>query len=110
MYMYMWGEGVGGLSMLLGWVPFFFFRSICYLLVCLVCYTHVFSCTQDESALYDAALRGDVSAVQLIASHVNVDCTPYEVCVTFYVQLCNVRDMLYECMHISNHKDHVIIM
>ena len=38
--------------------------------------------TQDEKALHDAAARGDVSAVkQLIASNVNVDCTPYEVCV-----------------------------
>lgn len=40
------------------------------------------TCTQDENALFDAALGGDVSAVRLIASHVNVDCTPYEVRVT----------------------------
>ena len=40
------------------------------------------TCTQDENALFDAALGGDVSAVQLIASHVNVDCTPYPVRVT----------------------------
>ena len=36
-------RGKVGLSMLLGWVPFFFFAlSVCYLLVC---YAHVFSCT-----------------------------------------------------------------
>ena len=35
---------------------------------------------QDEKALYDAARRGDVSAVKrLIAGQVNVDCTPYQV-------------------------------
>ena len=53
-------------------------------------YTHLFSCIQDdkactpdEKALFDAAKEGDVHAVkQLIASHVNVDCTPYGVCVT----------------------------
>ena len=42
----------------------------------------IHTCTQDEKALYDAAQRGDVSTVRrLIASHVNVDCIPYEVCV-----------------------------
>ena len=42
--------------------------------------TIVISCTQDEKALYDAAERGDVSTVRrLIASHVNVNCTPYGV-------------------------------
>ena len=39
-----------------------------------------YTCTQDEKALYDAATRGDVYTVRrLIASHVNVDCTPYGV-------------------------------
>ena len=36
------------------------------------------SCLQDEKALYDAADRGDVSAVRrLLASNVNINCTPY---------------------------------
>ena len=44
-------------------------------------YVHV--CIKDEKGLYNAAERGDRSIVrQLIASPVNVDCTPYEVCVT----------------------------
>ena len=46
---------------------------------------------QDEKALYDAATRGDMSTVrQLIASHVNVDCTPYGVCVTIVQVVCFV--------------------
>ena len=40
----------------------------------------LFPIVQDEKAVYDAARRGDVSAVRrLIAAHVNVDCTPYQV-------------------------------
>ena len=43
----------------------------------------VFSVVQEEKALYDAADRGDVSAVRrLVAAHVNVDCTPYKVLCT----------------------------
>ena len=35
---------------------------------------------QDEEALYDAADRGDVSAVRLLISrHVNVNCKSHEV-------------------------------
>ena len=35
-------------------------------------------CLQDEKALYGAADRGDVSAVRrLLASNVNINCTPY---------------------------------
>ena len=49
---------------------------------------------QDEKALYDAARRGDVSAVKrLIAGHVNVDCTPYQVyhhIMCTYV-VCNIK-------------------
>ena len=56
----------------------------------------LYTCTQDEKALYDAAQRGDVSTMrQLFASHVNVDCTPYGVCGTllymYYVELWDVR-------------------
>ena len=42
---------------------------------------HVLSqCLQDEKALYDAARGGDVSAVRrLLASNVNINCTPYPV-------------------------------
>ena len=40
----------------------------------------LFPIVQDEKALYDAAMRGDVSAVRrLIAAHVNVDCAPNKV-------------------------------
>ena len=36
------------------------------------------SCLKDEKALYDAADRGDASAVRrLLASNVNINCTPY---------------------------------
>ena len=39
-----------------------------------------FTILQDEKALFDAAESGDVSAVRrIIATHVNVDCTPYQV-------------------------------
>ena len=35
---------------------------------------------QDEKALYEAARRGDVSVVRrMIATNINVNCTPYEV-------------------------------
>ena len=38
---------------------------------------------QDEKALYDAARRGDVSTVRrLVASNVNINCTPHPVCKT----------------------------
>ena len=40
----------------------------------------LFPIVQDEKALCDAARRVDVSAVgRLIAAHVNVNCTPYQV-------------------------------
>ena len=40
----------------------------------------LFPIVQDEKALYDAAMRGDVSAVRrLTAADVNVDCTSTQV-------------------------------
>ena len=45
-------------------------------------YVHrMFSCSvQDEKALYDAAHGGDVATVRrLVASNVNINCTPYPV-------------------------------
>ena len=54
-----------------------------------VCVEQFFTaCLQDEKALFDAARRGDVPIVKrLLASNVNVNCTPYpevqEHCVTF---------------------------
>ena len=40
----------------------------------------IFPVLQDEKALYDAAEKGDESAMRrLIAAHVNVDSTPYQV-------------------------------
>ena len=60
-------------------------------------YTFVYCNIQDEKALYDAAKRGDVSTVRrLIASHVNVDCTPYEVCVTIVHVVCTVMGCFCE--------------
>ena len=41
---------------------------------------HKFPIVQDEKDLFDAAMKGDVPTVRrLIAAHVNMDCTPYQV-------------------------------
>ena len=67
------------------------------------------TCTQDEKALFDAAIKGDVFAVRrLIARHVNVDCTPNEVCITTrYTHIinditCNERCVYNAHLHESS--------
>ena len=43
---------------------------------------------QNEKDLYDTAMKGDGPALRrLIADHVNVDCTPYQVCFHAYSPL-----------------------
>ena len=57
---------------------------------------------QYEESLYDAAKRGDVSAVrQLTATRVNLDCMPYEV-YPYYIHLleglstcCNAQHQVF---------------
>ena len=42
--------------------------------------SYILPVLQDEKALFDAAKSGNISAVRrLIAAHVNIDCTPYQV-------------------------------
>ena len=58
---------------------------------------------QDEANLYDAAKRGNVSAVRaLTATHVNVDCTPYEVCVLYHVHRVYLLLALLQSLYRAN--------
>ena len=51
---------------------------------------HFFPNLQYERAFFQAASKGDASAVKrLIAAHVNVDCTPYQVLLCTYI-LCEL--------------------